>query len=153
MEVCDNIIFLLFFADISQQDEDMMFVLDQHASTLAEICVTWQEKVRGIPCLWPMSQEWGPPLEKLAAAASRHHDSVANGFPALVVDDDDYEDSSDGDDGELLDTIEDIALIDEYHGESIGDELSGTDFEYELCDLDPLSSPVRPSASKRLRET
>ena len=129
-----------------------MFVLDQHANTLAEICVTWQEKVRGIPCLWPMSQNWGPPEEKLAAAASRHHDSVANGFPAFTVDDDDYEDSSDGDDGELLDTIEDMALIDEYHGENIGDELSGTDFEYELYDLDPLSSPVRPSASKRLRE-
>jgi len=33
--------------------------------------------------------------------------------------------------------IENMTLIDEYHSESIGDELSGTDFEYELCDLDP----------------
>jgi len=131
----------------------MMFVLDQHAAMLAEMCLTWQEKVRGIPCLWPMPQQWGPLPEKLAVAASRHHDSVANGSPALVVNDEDYEDSSDGDDGELLDTIEGIALMDEYHGESIGDELSGINFEYEVYDLDPLSSPVRPSTNKRLHET
>ncbi|OJA10545.1 hypothetical protein AZE42_11907, partial [Rhizopogon vesiculosus] len=135
------------------RDEDMLFVLDQHATMLAEMCVTWQEKVHGIPCLWPMPQEWGPLPEKLTAAASHHHDSVANGSLALVVDDEDYEDLSDGDDGELLDTIEDIALIDEYHGESIGDKLSGINFEYELCDLDPLSSLVRPSTNKRFCET
>ena len=131
----------------------MLFILDQHATMLAEMCAMWQEKLRGIPCLWPMSQDWGPPPEKLAAAASRRHDLVANGSSAVVVDDDEYEDLSDGDDGELLDTIEDIALLDEYRGESIGDKPSWTDFEYELFDLDPLSSPVRPSASKRLRET
>ncbi|OAX32627.1 hypothetical protein K503DRAFT_805073, partial [Rhizopogon vinicolor AM-OR11-026] len=50
----------------SNRDEDMMFVLDQHAAMLAEMCVTWQEKVRGIPCLWPMPQQWGPLPEKLA---------------------------------------------------------------------------------------
>lgn len=85
--------------------------------------------------------------------ASRRHNSVANGSSAVVVDEDEYENSSDGDDGELLNTIEDIALLDEYWGDSIGDELSETDFEYELLDLDLLSSPVRPSARKRLRET
>ena len=131
----------------------MLFVLDQHATTLAEMCVTWQEKVRGIPFLWPTSQAWGPPPEKLAAAASRHHDSVANRSSALGVDDDDYEDSSDGDDGELLDTMEDVALIDEYHSESIVDGLHGTDFEADFYDLEPLSLPVRPSATKQLRQT
>ncbi|OAX31163.1 hypothetical protein K503DRAFT_788013 [Rhizopogon vinicolor AM-OR11-026] len=105
------------------EDEDMSFVLDQHATMLAEMCAMWQEKLHGIPCLWPMSQDWEPPPEKLVAVASYHHDLVTNGSSAVVVDDDEYEDSSDGDNG---------------------DELSWTDFEYELCDLDPLSSPVHP---------
>ncbi|KAG1781300.1 hypothetical protein EV702DRAFT_1193479 [Suillus placidus] len=108
------------------EDEDMLFVLDQHATMLAEMCVMWQGKLCGTPCLWSMSQHWGPLPKKLAAAASRRHDSVANGSSVVVVDDDDdeYEDSSDGDDGELLDTIEDVALLDEYNGKSIRDELS-----------------------------
>ncbi|KAG2741777.1 hypothetical protein P692DRAFT_20879912 [Suillus brevipes Sb2] len=99
----------------------MPFHLKARAEELLCICVIWRNKVREIPCAWPV-ESWGPTNEDLLRAA---RDQVQSSF---FQDDDDDESvgvvdecDEDGDpaysevgDDELMDAIEEVALADEY---------------------------------------
>ncbi|KAG2074036.1 hypothetical protein BDR04DRAFT_1151490 [Suillus decipiens] len=98
----------------------MPFHLKAHTQELLCICVIWKNKVREIPCTWPV-ESWDPTNKDLLQAA---RDQVQSSFfqgddddeSVRVVDkSDEYGDpaySEVGDD-ELMDVIE-VALADEY---------------------------------------
>jgi hypothetical protein len=54
---------------ISNIDDDMRYQLSLQREHLCQLCVTWQQQVRGIPPLWPVGDSWGPSeaeLQKMA---------------------------------------------------------------------------------------
>ncbi|KAG0703204.1 hypothetical protein DFH29DRAFT_981988 [Suillus ampliporus] len=111
-------------------DAVMSFHLRSRADELVNICVVWKKKVQCIPCAWPVGESWGPSDEALLQAA---RDQAQSSFR----DEDDAE-SVEGEEGdcegdleygeigdeELMDAIEDIALVDEYRYDYSNDACS-----------------------------
>ncbi|KAG1863193.1 hypothetical protein DFJ58DRAFT_619763, partial [Suillus subalutaceus] len=102
-----------------EEDVVLTFHLTSCADGLVNICVAWQRNVQCIPCAWSVVDRWGPSDEVLLQAT---HEQVQPSFQ----DEDDQsvgpgEEDDEGDlnygeigDNELMDVIEDIALVDEY---------------------------------------
>ncbi|KAG1802391.1 uncharacterized protein BJ212DRAFT_1230859, partial [Suillus subaureus] len=90
-----------------------------NADKLANICVVWRRKAQCIPCAWSVVDSWGPSDEVLLQAT---HEQVQPSFwdeddqSVGPVEEDNKGDSDCGEigDDELMDAIEDIALVDEY---------------------------------------
>jgi hypothetical protein len=110
---------------------------------LANICVVWRRKVQCIPCAWSVVESWGPSDEVLLRAT---HEQAQPSFR----DEDDQsvgpvEEDNEGDldcgeigDDELMDAIEDIALVDEYRYDIDPDD-----------DLDDIEDDFMPSSPTR----
>ncbi|KAG1896097.1 uncharacterized protein F5891DRAFT_1130422 [Suillus fuscotomentosus] len=106
----------------------------------------WKKKVQCIPCAWPVGESWGPSDEALLQAA---RDQAQSSFR----DEDDAE-SVEGEEGdcegdleygeigdeELMDAIEDIALVDEYRYDHSNELLDDTD---DIDDHFMPSSPIK----------
>jgi hypothetical protein len=134
-------------------DAVMSFHLRSRADELVNICVVWKKKVQCIPCAWPVGESWGPSDEALLQAA---YDQVQSSFR----DEDDDESvggEEEGDckgdleygeigDEELMDAIEDIALVDEYrydHSNELVDDTDDIDDDYMP------SSPIKLAHKRR----
>ncbi|KAG1744527.1 uncharacterized protein EDB91DRAFT_1236494 [Suillus paluster] len=127
------------FSDFAT-DAVMSFHLRSCADELVNICVVWKKKVQCIPCAWSVGESWGPSDEALLQAAC---DQVWSSFRD-EDDDDSVEGEEEGDckedmgygeieDEELMDAIEDIALVDEYrydHSNELVDDTNDIDDDY-----------------------
>ncbi|KAG0698489.1 hypothetical protein DFH29DRAFT_983874 [Suillus ampliporus] len=134
--------------DVAVTDAVMSFHLRSCADELINICVVWKKKVQCIPCAWPVGESWGPSDEALLQAA---RDQAQSSF----CDEDDPE-SVEGEEGdcegdleygeigdeELMDAIEDIALVDEYRYDYSNELVDDTD---DIDDHYMPSSPIKLS--------
>ncbi|KAG1854229.1 hypothetical protein F4604DRAFT_1883345 [Suillus subluteus] len=117
------------------------------SNELPDICIIWKKKVQNIPCAWPMIVSWGPSEKALVQAACNQARSSFWGED----DDESLEGDREGDcesdleygeieDEELMDTIEEIALADEYrYGQN-------AEFTDDLDDLDDIADDFIPSS-------
>ncbi|KAG1864094.1 hypothetical protein C8R48DRAFT_570903, partial [Suillus tomentosus] len=101
------------------EDVVLTFHLTSCKDELANICVTWRRKVQRIPCAWSVVDSSGPSYEVLLWATHKQaQPSFWNEDDQSVgpVEEDDEGDLDCGEigDDELMDAIEDIALVDEY---------------------------------------
>jgi hypothetical protein len=107
-----------------------------------------------IPCHSLTRDSWGPSPEQLTEAACIKVSSiyVADYREEVISENEDGEDSEDADsamgsDDELLATVEEFALMDEYHNQLGSENFGNEDWDWDdALDLDPPSSP-----SKRAR--
>ncbi|KAG1900860.1 uncharacterized protein F5891DRAFT_1188357 [Suillus fuscotomentosus] len=131
----------------------MPFHLRAHAEELLSICVVWKNKVREIPCAWPV-EHWGPTNKDLLRAT---RDQVQSSFFQDDNDDESVgvvdESDEDGDlaysevgDDELMDAIEEVALADEYRYQD-EDFIDDIDIEDSFMP----SSPTKSTPKKRRR--
>ncbi|KAG2344778.1 hypothetical protein BDR05DRAFT_975323 [Suillus weaverae] len=125
------------------EDVVLTFHLTSCTDELANICVVWRRKVQCIPCAWSVVDSWGPSDEVLLQAT---HEQVQPSFQDKddqsvgPVEEDNEGDSDCGEigDDELMDAIEDIALVDEYRYDIDPDD-----------DLDDIEDDFMPSSPTR----
>ncbi|KAG1882379.1 hypothetical protein F4604DRAFT_1577463 [Suillus subluteus] len=120
----------------------LAFHLASRADELVNICVAWRRKVQCVPCAWSVDR-WGPSDEVLLRAT---HEQVQPSFrdeddqsvgPVGEDDEGDSDYDEIGDD-ELMDVIEDIALVDKYRYDIDPDD-----------DLDDIEDDFMPSSPTR----
>ncbi|KII82981.1 hypothetical protein PLICRDRAFT_84208, partial [Plicaturopsis crispa FD-325 SS-3] len=103
-------------AGLLNDDGDMLYQLRQREKYLRQLCVTWEQAVRPIPCKYPMPDLWGPSFEELVDAAAL--EVTASYLESDEEDDGDYSGFGEGseyeDDAELLEIAEETALTDAY---------------------------------------
>ncbi|KAG1727336.1 hypothetical protein EDB19DRAFT_1897559 [Suillus lakei] len=125
------------------EDVVLTFHLTSCVDELANICVVWRRKVQCIPCAWSVVDSWGPSDEVLLRAT---HEQAQPSFrdeddqSVGPVEEDNEGDSDCGEigDDELMDAIEDIALVDEYRYDIDPDD-----------DLDDIEDDFMPSSPTR----
>ncbi|KAL6302529.1 hypothetical protein BKA93DRAFT_827420 [Sparassis latifolia] len=110
---------------------DLLYQLDCQRESLCRLCVTWQARVRMIPCKRDMTETWGPSEAQLTAAAAYEitgswddeGDGIRSVNAARDANDEDevsFDEATDPeDDGELLDAAEGAALTDAYHPSAV----------------------------------
>ncbi|KAF8836117.1 hypothetical protein BDN67DRAFT_1014942 [Paxillus ammoniavirescens] len=131
-------------------DVDLAYELGRRCSELAELCVEWQTRVRMIPYTSP-SLDWGPTPDQLIEATRVKISSVytTDYGEGVLSEDEDREESEDsgsdlGGDDELLDAVEEFALVDEYHNQEHSEYCEDGEWD-DLFDVDPPSSPTKQS--------
>ncbi|KAG1813496.1 uncharacterized protein BJ212DRAFT_1447764 [Suillus subaureus] len=129
------------------EDVVLTFHLTSRTDELANICVVWRRKVQCIPCAWSVVDSWGPSDEVLLRAT---HEQAQPSFrdkddqSVGPVEEDNEGDSDCGEigDDELMDAIEDIALVDEYRYDIDPDD-DPDDIEDDFMPSSPARCPMR----------
>ena len=105
------------------ESEEVVYQMVLRAEFLARLCINWQDKTRMIDPHKPMPNSWGPSLEDLMEARKFEMTAMVAENEREVYDDDNEEgeeeeddeyDEEEGEETELLETVEMIALSDEF---------------------------------------
>ncbi|KAG2063600.1 hypothetical protein BDR04DRAFT_1163523 [Suillus decipiens] len=129
------------------EDVVLTFHLTSCTNELANICVVWRRKFQCIPCTWSVVDSWEPSDEVLLQAT---HEQAQPSFrdkddqSVGPVEEDNEGDSDCGEigDDELMDAIEDIALVDEYRYDIDPDD-DLDDIEDDFMPSSPTICPTR----------
>lgn len=98
-------------------DDIILYYIDLCAQQFIDLVLGWQTKVCPIPCVWPMPDCWGLSHNELANATHVVCPDVHDDEDDVGEDRDDWESEVGFGDDELMDVLEDIALVDQYRGE------------------------------------
>jgi hypothetical protein len=114
-------------------NDDIIYQLILQERTLCRLCVCWQSKVRGVPCEGSADDRWGPSNVDLQGAATSEvvggsleyaEAVVADGCEDLSENDSVSEiDVGIGENGDLLEEVENVAFADVYRAGSSSPDL------------------------------
>jgi hypothetical protein len=139
-----------------QHDHDVLYQQQLQAQELCRLCAIWQRKVRSLP-RGHYNESWGPLDEDVQASAmfevtgswvevdSSDEETSDGGDDDTDIDDPDWVDCEDDEsNGELMESLEAVALSDQYHVDD------ATDLTYSLSGMS-VEHGSNMSPSKRTR--